>query len=147
MNPDTYQEQVEILVKASSQFPDISCLWDTKFLKIYFSIENDWEICIVYSHAFRSPVLYFRNRTQGLTLEEVHNHIKINAEYISPAELPYTGEPYFFLHPCRSQNLLEGFTLATWLSVVLQVLGLSLPLGFYVEFDKFLGVNKDQILS
>ncbi|OMJ83902.1 hypothetical protein SteCoe_15057 [Stentor coeruleus] len=142
MNPDAYQEQVEILLRIFSQFPDISCLYDTRFLKIYFSLENDWEICIVYSHAFRSPVLYFRNRIQGLTLEEVHNHIKAYTEYISPAELPYTGEPYFFLHPCRSQNLLEGFSLATWLSVVLQVLGLSLPLGFYIEFNKFIGVNK-----
>jgi Autophagocytosis associated protein, active-site domain len=129
------------LKAAAVQFPDIEVVWSEPVLKIYASSTIDWEVFIVYSHAYASPVLYFRSRTQYLTYEETLNHIKAYSDHVSPAELPLTGEPCYFLHPCNTKNILKDLNLAAWIGIVFKTIGISLPIKLFYEYSLLIQEN------
>ena len=56
--------------------------------------------------------MYFKSRTQYLSVTELFEYIQDAKEFISPAELPYTGEPFYMLHPCNTQNILPDSSLS-----------------------------------
>ncbi|KAM4551354.1 ubiquitin-like-conjugating enzyme ATG10 isoform 1-T4 [Odontesthes bonariensis] len=83
------------------------------------SLVLQYEYHILYSCSYSTPVLYFRASTLGgksLTLEEVwgsvhpqfrlHLHnCPLNA--ITQQEHPLLGQPFFFLHPCRTEEFMR----------------------------------------
>ncbi|XP_069043608.1 ubiquitin-like-conjugating enzyme ATG10 isoform X2 [Lepisosteus oculatus] len=113
-----------------------------------------YEYHVVYSCSYRVPVLYFRASTlegRPLGLEEiwagVHEHYRERLlqgpwDTITQQEHPLLGQPFFALHPCRTQEFMSPIVtaakgenrslnyIAAWLSVVGPVVGLSLPLSY-----------------
>lgn len=131
-----FNTQADRFVKVANEFPDVQVTWESSMLKMYLTKGVEWEICILFSHAYNCPVLYFRSRTEYLTLEEINKHLHLHKEFVSTAELPLTGEPFYFLHPCNSKNILPSPSLSAWLSVVLQTFGTNLPIQLYAELEK-----------
>ncbi|XP_044147525.1 ubiquitin-like-conjugating enzyme ATG10 isoform X2 [Bufo gargarizans] len=110
-----------------------------------------YEYHVLYSISYQAPVLYFRASFldgRPLTLdaiwERVHDSYKPRLlhgpwETITQQEHPILGQPFFVLHPCRTNDfmsLLQGSTsregnyITTWLSTVGPVVGLTLPLSY-----------------
>lgn len=76
-----------------------------------------WEYHIVYSSSYGVPVLYFNVWTTSgafLKLDQVWNILEFNIEdkwaALTQVEHPYLRKPYFQLHPCRTQHLIETIT-------------------------------------
>ena len=122
-----FNTQTERFAKVANEFPDVQVTWGSSMLKMYLTKRIEWEICI--------PVLYFRSRTEFLTLEEINKYLYLHKEFVSSAELPLTGQPFYFLHPCNSKNILPSPSLFAWLSVVLQIFGASLPIQLYAKLE------------
>ncbi|XP_077318578.1 ubiquitin-like-conjugating enzyme ATG10 isoform X2 [Lithobates pipiens] len=110
-----------------------------------------YEYHVLYSISYQVPVLYFRASFldgRPLTLEEIWNRVHgcykprlLHGpwETITQQEHPILGQPFFMLHPCRTNEFMsfvkgasnrEGNYITTWLSTVGPVVGLSLPLSF-----------------
>ncbi|XP_004703710.1 ubiquitin-like-conjugating enzyme ATG10 [Echinops telfairi] len=113
-----------------------------------------YEYHVLYSCSYQVPVLYFRASFldgRPLTLkdvwEEVHECYKTRLlqgpwDTISQQEHPLLGQPFFVLHPCKtnefmipvlknSQKINRNFNYITsWLSIVGPVVGLNLPLSY-----------------
>ncbi|XP_040277439.1 ubiquitin-like-conjugating enzyme ATG10 [Bufo bufo] len=110
-----------------------------------------YEYHVLYSISYQAPVLYFRASFldgRPLTLdaiwERVHDSYKPRLlhgpwETITQQEHPILGQPFFVLHPCRTNDFMsslqgstsrEGNYITTWLSTVGPVVGLTLPLSY-----------------
>ncbi|XP_062285220.1 ubiquitin-like-conjugating enzyme ATG10 [Scomber scombrus] len=116
-----------------------------------------YEYHIVYSCSYSSPVLYFRACTlegRSLSLEEVwssvHPNFRLQLQHsplntITQQEHPLLGQPFFMLHPCRTEEFMRPVLQAaqdqhrtvnyilTWLSVVGPLVGLDIPLQYSVQ--------------
>ncbi|XP_028327705.1 ubiquitin-like-conjugating enzyme ATG10 isoform X2 [Gouania willdenowi] len=78
-----------------------------------------FEYHVVFSCSYSSPVLYFRAFTlegRSLTLEEVWSSIHPNFRLhlqenplnaVSQQEHPLLGQPFFLLHPCRTEEFMK----------------------------------------
>ncbi|XP_053331208.1 ubiquitin-like-conjugating enzyme ATG10 isoform X2 [Spea bombifrons] len=105
-----------------------------------------YEYHVLYSISYQAPVLYFRASFldgRPLTLEEVwqsvHNCYRPRLlhgpwETITQQEHPILGQPFFVLHPCRTNEFMSsirnGNYVTSWLSTVGPVVGLTLPLSY-----------------
>ncbi|XP_073535267.1 ubiquitin-like-conjugating enzyme ATG10 [Phyllobates terribilis] len=110
-----------------------------------------YEYHVLYSISYQTPVLYFRaSFLDGapLTLDAiwdmVHDSYKPRLlhgpwETITQQEHPILGQPFFVLHPCRTNEFMssiqgsterEGNYITSWLSTVGPLVGLSLPLSY-----------------
>ncbi|KAM4556714.1 ubiquitin-like-conjugating enzyme ATG10 isoform 2-T2 [Fundulus diaphanus] len=113
-----------------------------------------YEYHILYSCSYGAPVLYFRAFTlegKSLTLEEIWGTIHPNFRLclrnsplnaISQQEHPLLGQPFFFLHPCRTEEFMGPVLqvaqdqgrpvnyVLSWLSVVGPVVGLDVSLKY-----------------
>ncbi|XP_056395085.1 ubiquitin-like-conjugating enzyme ATG10 [Hyla sarda] len=110
-----------------------------------------YEYHILYSISYQAPVLYFRaSFLDGtpLTLDAIWNGVHDSYkprllhgpwETITQQEHPILGQPFFALHPCRTNEFMssiqgstdrEGNYIISWLSTVGPVVGLSLPLSY-----------------
>ncbi|XP_036941261.1 ubiquitin-like-conjugating enzyme ATG10 isoform X1 [Acanthopagrus latus] len=113
-----------------------------------------YEYHIMYSCSYSTPVLYFRASTlqgRSLSLEEVWSSVHPNFRLrlqnsplntISMQEHPLLGQPFFMLHPCRTEEFMRPVMLAaqeqhrpvnyvlSWLSVVGPVVGLDVTLKY-----------------
>ncbi|XP_071346795.1 ubiquitin-like-conjugating enzyme ATG10 [Trachinotus anak] len=116
-----------------------------------------YEYHVLYSCSYRTPVLYFRAVSlegRSLSLEEVWSSIHPNFRLrlqssplstVSQQEHPLLGQPFFMLHPCRTQDFMRPVLQAaqdqhrpvnyvlTWLSVVAPVVGLDVPLKYSTQ--------------
>ncbi|XP_047446619.1 ubiquitin-like-conjugating enzyme ATG10 [Mugil cephalus] len=119
-----------------------------------------YEYHILYSCSYSTPVLYFRAFTlegRSLSLEEVWRFIHPNfrlrlqsspLNMISQQEHPLLGQPFFMLHPCRTEEFMRPVLQASedlnrpvnyvlsWLSVVGPVVGLDIPLKYSTQQDE-----------
>lgn len=114
-----------------------------------------YDFHIVYSNAYKIPVLYFRGYNSGgrnLMLDQIEMDLPVNSAklltetkwtFITQQEHPYLNRPWYSLHPCGTNDLMslllsdislpketvtaEGY-LVSWFSVVSQVVGIRLPL-------------------
>ncbi|XP_073347368.1 ubiquitin-like-conjugating enzyme ATG10 [Pagrus major] len=113
-----------------------------------------YEYHILYSCSYSTPVLYFRASTlqgRSLSLEEVWSSVHPNFRLrlqnsplntISLQEHPLLGQPFFMLHPCRTEEFMRPVLLAaqeqhrpvnyvlSWLSVVGPLVGLDVTLKY-----------------
>ncbi|XP_077580599.1 ubiquitin-like-conjugating enzyme ATG10 [Stigmatopora nigra] len=112
------------------------------------------EYHVVYSCSYANPVLYFRAFTlegKSLSLEQVwtcvHPHFRWRLRQsplttITQQEHPLLGQPFFMLHPCRTDEFMKPVVnlgkeersdmnyILTWLSVVGPVVGLDISLKY-----------------
>ncbi|XP_074022490.1 ubiquitin-like-conjugating enzyme ATG10 [Numenius arquata] len=113
-----------------------------------------YEYHVLYSSSYQVPVLYFRAcflDGRPLTLDEIWK--SVHACYqarllegpwdtITQQEHPLLGQPFFVLHPCRTNEFMSSVLTSTrkqnrhtnyiilWLSTVGPVVGLNLPLSY-----------------
>ncbi|XP_071586485.1 ubiquitin-like-conjugating enzyme ATG10 [Heliangelus exortis] len=113
-----------------------------------------YEYHVLYSSSYQVPVLYFRAcflDGRPLTLDEIWK--SVHACYqarllegpwdtITQQEHPLLGQPFFVLHPCRTNEFMTSILTASqkhnrhtnyiilWLSTVGPVVGLNLPLSY-----------------
>uniref|UniRef100_A0A4W6ELJ0 Ubiquitin-like-conjugating enzyme ATG10 n=1 Tax=Lates calcarifer TaxID=8187 RepID=A0A4W6ELJ0_LATCA len=77
-----------------------------------------YEYHILYSCSYSTPVLYFRAFTLGrsLSLQEVWSSVHSNFSFrlqnsplntITQQEHPLLGQPFFMLHPCRTEEFMR----------------------------------------
>ncbi|XP_069001612.1 ubiquitin-like-conjugating enzyme ATG10 [Embiotoca jacksoni] len=116
-----------------------------------------YEYHILFSCSHSTPVLYFRATTlegRSLTLEEVwkavHPNFRLRLQHsplntITQQEHPLLGQPFFMLHPCRTEEFMRPVLQAgqnqnrpvnyvlSWLSVVGPVVGLDVPLQYSTQ--------------
>lgn len=113
-----------------------------------------YEYHVLYSCSYQVPVLYFRASLldgRPLTLEHiwegVHECYKTRLqqgpwETITQQEHPILGQPFFVLHPCKTNEFMTPVLknsrkinsnvnyITSWLSTVGPVVGLNLPLSY-----------------
>ncbi|NXN10746.1 ATG10 enzyme, partial [Indicator maculatus] len=113
-----------------------------------------YEYHVLYSSSYQVPVLYFRASCldgRPLTLDEIWK--SVHACYqarllegpwdtITQQEHPLLGQPFFVLHPCRTNEFVSSILTSSqqdnrhtnyivlWLSTVGPVVGLNLPLSY-----------------
>ncbi|NXV57575.1 ATG10 enzyme, partial [Molothrus ater] len=113
-----------------------------------------YEYHVLYSSSYQVPVLYFRACCldgRPLTLDEIWG--SVHASYqarlqegpwdtITQQEHPILGQPFFVLHPCRTNEFISAVLrgsqehrrhinyITLWLSTVGPVVGLNLPLSY-----------------
>ncbi|XP_062469877.1 ubiquitin-like-conjugating enzyme ATG10 [Pezoporus occidentalis] len=113
-----------------------------------------YEYHVLYSSSYQVPVLYFRAcflDGRPLTLGEIWR--SVHACYqdrlqegpwdtITQQEHPLLGQPFFVLHPCRTNEFISSILISSrtynrhtnyiilWLSTVGPVVGLNLPLSY-----------------
>ncbi|TKS80405.1 Ubiquitin-like-conjugating enzyme ATG10 [Collichthys lucidus] len=116
-----------------------------------------YEYHIVYSCSYCTPVLYFRAFTlegKSLSLEEVWSSVHPNFRLrlqnsplntITLQEHPLLGQPFFMIHPCRTEQFMRPVLQAaqdqhrpvnyvlSWLSVVGPMVGLDVPLKYSTQ--------------
>ncbi|XP_044075853.1 ubiquitin-like-conjugating enzyme ATG10 isoform X6 [Siniperca chuatsi] len=116
-----------------------------------------YEYHILYSCSYSAPVLYFRAFTlegRSLSLEEVWSSVHPNFRLrlqksplntITLQEHPLLGQPFFMLHPCRTEEFMRPVVQAaqdqhrpvnyvlSWLSVVGPLVGLDVPLKYSTQ--------------
>ncbi|XP_074808909.1 ubiquitin-like-conjugating enzyme ATG10 isoform X3 [Natator depressus] len=113
-----------------------------------------YEYHVLYSSSYQVPVLYFRAcflDGRPLTLDEiwegVHECYRARLlegpwDTITQQEHPLLGQPFFVLHPCRTNEFMAPVLansrrenrninyIISWLSIVGPVVGLNLPLSY-----------------
>ncbi|NXA04545.1 ATG10 enzyme, partial [Sapayoa aenigma] len=113
-----------------------------------------YEYHVLYSSSYQVPVLYFRAcflDGRPLTLDEmwrsVHGCYQDRLQEgpwdtITQQEHPILGQPFFVLHPCRTNEFISAVLsgprghdrhtnyITLWLSTVGPVVGLNLPLSY-----------------
>ncbi|XP_048706037.1 ubiquitin-like-conjugating enzyme ATG10 isoform X2 [Caretta caretta] len=113
-----------------------------------------YEYHVLYSSSYQVPVLYFRAcflDGRPLTLDEiwegVHECYRARLlegpwDTITQQEHPLLGQPFFVLHPCRTNEFMAPVLansrrenrninyITSWLSIVGPVVGLNLPLSY-----------------
>ncbi|NXK68500.1 ATG10 enzyme, partial [Sylvietta virens] len=113
-----------------------------------------YEYHVLFSSSYQVPVLYFRAcflDGRPLTLDEIWG--SVHASYqdrlqerpwdtITQQEHPILGQPFFVLHPCRTNEFISAVLgdsqehhrhinyIILWLSTVGPVVGLNLPLSY-----------------
>ncbi|XP_010211502.1 PREDICTED: ubiquitin-like-conjugating enzyme ATG10 [Tinamus guttatus] len=113
-----------------------------------------YEYHVLYSSSYQVPVLYFRAcflDGRALSLDEIWK--SVHACYqarllegpwdtITQQEHPLLGQPFFVLHPCRTNEFMSAVLtssrkenrqtnyIASWLSIVGPVVGLNLSLSY-----------------
>uniref|UniRef100_A0A3Q2WTU4 Ubiquitin-like-conjugating enzyme ATG10 n=1 Tax=Haplochromis burtoni TaxID=8153 RepID=A0A3Q2WTU4_HAPBU len=116
-----------------------------------------YEYHILYSCSYSAPVLYFRAFTlegRSLMLEDVWSSVHPNFRHclqnspltaITQQEHPLLGQPFFMLHPCRTEEFMRPVLqeaqeqprpvnyVLLWLSVVGPVVGLDVPLKYCTQ--------------
>ncbi|XP_070775604.1 ubiquitin-like-conjugating enzyme ATG10 isoform X2 [Enoplosus armatus] len=116
-----------------------------------------YEYHVLYSCSYSTPVLYFRAFTlegRSLSLEEVWSSVhpsfrlrlqKSPLSTITLQEHPLLGQPFFMLHPCRTEEFMRPVVQAaqdqhrpvnyvlSWLSVVGPLVGLDVPLKYSTQ--------------
>uniref|UniRef100_A0A3Q3XM79 Ubiquitin-like-conjugating enzyme ATG10 n=1 Tax=Mola mola TaxID=94237 RepID=A0A3Q3XM79_MOLML len=116
-----------------------------------------YEYHILYSCSYSTPVLYFRAFTlegRSLSLEEVwscvHPSFRLRLQKsplstITLQEHPLLGQPFFMLHPCRTEEFMKPVLQAaqhkhrpvnyvlSWLSIVGPLVGLDVPLKYSIQ--------------
>ncbi|XP_076600548.1 ubiquitin-like-conjugating enzyme ATG10 [Chaetodon auriga] len=116
-----------------------------------------YEYHILYSCSYSTPVLYFRVFTlegRSLSLEEVWSSVHPNFRLrlqknplntITMQEHPLLGQPFFMLHPCRTEEFMKPVLqmaqnqhrpvnyVLSWLSVVGPLVGLEVPLKYSTQ--------------
>lgn len=112
------------------------------------------EYHVLYSCVYNTPTLYFQAYTlegRSLSLEDVWRSVPPSYrqrlqhspwDTITQQEHPLLGQPFFQLHPCRTEEFMRPVMQAalrenrgvnyvvTWLSVVGPVVGLEVPLSY-----------------
>ncbi|XP_074426381.1 ubiquitin-like-conjugating enzyme ATG10 isoform X3 [Larus michahellis] len=127
-----------------------------------------YEYHILYSSSYQVPVLYFRAcflDGRPLTLDEIWK--SVHACYqarllegpwdtITQQEHPLLGQPFFVLHPCRTNEFMSSILAGSrkqnrhtnyiilWLSIVGPVVGLNLPLS-YAKLGPEQNTNTDSV--
>lgn len=117
-----------------------------------------WEYHILYSSSYGVPVLYFNAWAASgalLTLDELWGILEFNVEdkwaALTQVEHPYLRQPFFQLHPCKTQHLIgmitnrvqdsQNFTctensstnvnkLISWLSCIACYVHLNFPIDY-----------------
>ncbi|XP_062985721.1 ubiquitin-like-conjugating enzyme ATG10 [Elgaria multicarinata webbii] len=113
-----------------------------------------YEYHVLYSSSYQAPALYFRAGFldgRPLTLDEiwkgVHECYRERLQQgpwdtITQQEHPLLGQPFFVLHPCRTNEFMASVLssshkqnkstnyIISWLSIVGPVVGLNLPLSY-----------------
>ncbi|XP_076995361.1 ubiquitin-like-conjugating enzyme ATG10 isoform X1 [Tamandua tetradactyla] len=113
-----------------------------------------YEFHVLYSCSYQVPVLYFRASFldgRPLTLKDiwegVHECYRTRLvqgpwETITQQEHPILGQPFFVLHPCKTNEFMSPILkesrkinrnvnyITSWLSIVGPVVGLNLPLSY-----------------
>ncbi|NWI89851.1 ATG10 enzyme, partial [Pitta sordida] len=113
-----------------------------------------YEYHVLYSSSYQVPVLYFRAcflDGRPLTLDEIWRSVHACFQdrlqqrpwdTITQQEHPVLGQPFFVLHPCRTQEFISAVRsgprghhrhrnyITLWLSTVGPVVGLNLPLSY-----------------
>jgi len=139
MDLQEFNQQVTEFTFIVRQFPGIDLIWDAKMLRLFLVQGIEWEFRVIFSFAFNCPVMYFRPRNRWMGLDEVLEYVVAALKgHVSQAECPATGEPFFFVHPCRNKELLQDGNFATWISIALQVVNARLP----IEIFKVLSESK-----
>uniref|UniRef100_A0A3B3VBQ8 Ubiquitin-like-conjugating enzyme ATG10 n=1 Tax=Poecilia latipinna TaxID=48699 RepID=A0A3B3VBQ8_9TELE len=129
------------------------------------SLVVQYEYHILFSCSYGAPVLYFRAFTlegKSLALEEmwstIHPNYRLRLQNcplnaISQQEHPLLGQPFFFLHPCRTEEFMGLMLQAaqdqgrpvnyvlSWLSVVGPVVGLDVPLQYCTPLHSAVSLN------
>ncbi|XP_009985697.1 PREDICTED: ubiquitin-like-conjugating enzyme ATG10, partial [Tauraco erythrolophus] len=127
-----------------------------------------YEYHVLYSSSYQVPVLYFRAcflDGRPLTLDEIWK--SVHACYqarllegpwdtITQQEHPLLGQPFFVLHPCRTNEFMSSVLTSSqkqdrhtnyiilWLSTVGPVVGLNLPLS-YAKLAPEQNTNADSV--
>ncbi|XP_065513231.1 ubiquitin-like-conjugating enzyme ATG10 [Caloenas nicobarica] len=127
-----------------------------------------YEYHVLYSSSYQVPVLYFRAcflDGRPLTLDEIWR--SVHACYqarllegpwdtITQQEHPLLGQPFFVLHPCRTNEFMSSILtrswkqnrhtnyIILWLSTVGPVVGLNLPLS-YAKLAPEQNTNADSV--
>ena len=119
-----------------------------------------WDFSIIYSEAYRAPVLYFRVQTlegspcgRSKVLDLLPKQAIIDSwDFVSQEEHPFLGSPYFFLHPCQTNSRLslvmmgsDGENICilwTWMSMVLPAIGQPIPSSYFKLVQNQLGEKK-----
>ncbi|KAM9213830.1 ubiquitin-like-conjugating enzyme ATG10 [Leptosomus discolor] len=127
-----------------------------------------YEYHVLYSSSYQVPVLYFRAcflDGRPLTLDEiwksVHGCYQARLlegpwDTITQQEHPLLGQPFFILHPCRTNEFMSSILAGSrkrnrhtnyiilWLSTVGPVVGLNLPLS-YAKLEPEQSTNADSV--
>ncbi|KAK6628756.1 hypothetical protein RUM43_002572 [Polyplax serrata] len=103
-----------------------------------------WEYHVLHSLSYQVPVIYFNvwnSNGQLLSLDELWNAVNPGFKEIvlknkwytvTQNEHPYLFKPFFYFHPCHTEDFLNSFcdekcnSLITWLSSIGQVIWLEL---------------------
>mmetsp|Transcript_555 Transcript_555/g.823 ORF Transcript_555/g.823 Transcript_555/m.823 type:complete len:130 (+) Transcript_555:3113-3502(+) len=124
---ERFQSLAQAFAAESLAFPHFQWSWVGSYLRLQ---TDDLEVSVVYSLAYSTPAIYFRRRFSS-------EPPSLPDELCVPAEHPVSKLPSFTLHSCRSSDLLEGRNeLLAWLSAVLPVLGLSVPVELAAKLLK-----------
>ncbi|KAM3605110.1 uncharacterized protein V6R79_020915 [Siganus canaliculatus] len=118
-------------------------------------LQHDYHI--LYSCSYSTPVLYFRASTlegRSLSLQEVWSSVHPNFRLrllnsplntITLQEHPLLGQPFFMVHPCRTEEFMRPILQAaqdqhrtvnyvvSWLSVVGPLVGLEVSLKYSTQ--------------
>ncbi|NXR99873.1 ATG10 enzyme, partial [Oxylabes madagascariensis] len=106
-----------------------------------------YEYHVLYSSSYQVPVLYFRACFLGKASIDSMYWFSIfplydKANSIPSQEHPILGQPFFVLHPCRTNEFISAVLggsqehhrhtnyIILWLSTVGPVVGLNLPLSY-----------------
>ncbi|XP_064294503.1 ubiquitin-like-conjugating enzyme ATG10 isoform X2 [Phalacrocorax carbo] len=128
-----------------------------------------YEYHVLYSSSYQVPVLYFRACIldgRPLTLDEIWKSVHacyqarlLEAPWdtISQQEHPLLGQPFFVMHPCRTNEFMSSVLTGSWkqqnrhtnyiilwLSTVGPVVGLNLPLS-YAKLAPEQNTNADSV--
>lgn len=112
------------------------------------SINNEFyrfEYHIIYSIAYSVPVLYFNISNLNGQLVPIEKYFSIASNStknfdmlknaISQGEHPILLRPYYFIHPCRTENIMNTMKcnnfVISWLSIVARILEIPLSLNLF----------------
>ncbi|XP_015886131.3 ubiquitin-like-conjugating enzyme ATG10 isoform X1 [Ziziphus jujuba] len=147
--PSQEEKVYEEIYTEKEELSDNATLVESNSCELHF-----YDFHIVYSAAYRVPVLYFRVYSidgQPLVLDELKDLpacsekllLESKWTFITQEEHPHLNRPWYMLHPCGTSEWMKllfssdaslakkgvvvELYLVSWLSVVGQVVGLTIP--------------------